>query len=209
MIEQDARGFRVELPRPCARTRSRPSPTRARIEADASGNLSFAAEGEALTDFLTNRTGFVVLHPIEGVSGAAGRGRARRRQRRAQPLSRADRPGLPVHGPPRADPRAPARACASPAAWRATPSRWRTSATGWTPPTRPMSARSPCPGPTRSPRARSLASAFRSRLTGSARRPRPRRRRRCHGHDRLRARSRGCPPSASPCPPSTPRRHWS
>ena len=34
---------------------------RARIEADAAGNLSFAAEGEALSDFLTNRTGFVVL----------------------------------------------------------------------------------------------------------------------------------------------------
>ena len=42
----------------------------ARIEADAAGNLSFAAEGEALTDFVTNRTGFVVLHPVEGVSGA-------------------------------------------------------------------------------------------------------------------------------------------
>ena len=42
----------------------------ARIEGDAAGNLSFAAEGEALSDFLTNRTGFVVLHPLEGVSGA-------------------------------------------------------------------------------------------------------------------------------------------
>ena len=29
----------------------------------------FEGEGEGLTDFETNRTGFVVLHPIEGVAG--------------------------------------------------------------------------------------------------------------------------------------------
>ncbi len=32
--------------------------------------LDLLAEGEALSDFVTNRTGFVVLHPLEGVSGA-------------------------------------------------------------------------------------------------------------------------------------------
>ena len=31
--------------------------------------LSFEAAGTALTDFLTNRTGFVVLHPLVGVVG--------------------------------------------------------------------------------------------------------------------------------------------
>ena len=31
--------------------------------------IVFRAEGEAVTDFLTNRTGFVVLHPIRGVAG--------------------------------------------------------------------------------------------------------------------------------------------
>ncbi|SHG32232.1 hypothetical protein SAMN02745157_4012 [Kaistia soli DSM 19436] len=41
----------------------------ARIEADAAGRLDFSATGIAETDFLTNRTGFVVLHPIVGVSG--------------------------------------------------------------------------------------------------------------------------------------------
>ncbi|MBZ9935601.1 hypothetical protein LB518_04815 [Mesorhizobium sp. BR1-1-16] len=41
----------------------------ARIEADADGRLDFSATGLAETDFLTNRTGFVVLHPIVGVSG--------------------------------------------------------------------------------------------------------------------------------------------
>ena len=33
------------------------------IEGSADGRLAFRCEGEAVTDFLTNRTGFVVLHP--------------------------------------------------------------------------------------------------------------------------------------------------
>ncbi|MEJ8573975.1 hypothetical protein [Microbaculum marinum] len=41
----------------------------ARIEGSADGSLSFEAEGEALTDFVTNRTGFVVLHALDGVVG--------------------------------------------------------------------------------------------------------------------------------------------
>ncbi len=41
-----------------------------RIEGSADGSLSFAAEGEAPSDFVTNRTGFVVLHPLDGVVGA-------------------------------------------------------------------------------------------------------------------------------------------
>jgi D-apionolactonase len=35
----------------------------AEIRGSANGSLRFAAKGRALTDFLTNRTGFVVLHP--------------------------------------------------------------------------------------------------------------------------------------------------
>ena len=42
---------------------------RARIEGSAAGRLTFEAKGQAETDFLTNRTGFVVLHP----SAAAGK----------------------------------------------------------------------------------------------------------------------------------------
>lgn len=42
----------------------------ARIEGHASGKLSFSAVGTPLTDVLTNRTGFVVLHPLEGIVGA-------------------------------------------------------------------------------------------------------------------------------------------
>ncbi|MBC7832034.1 MAG: hypothetical protein H7Y62_08455, partial [Hyphomicrobium sp.] len=41
-----------------------------RIEGRADGSLSFSAEGEALDAFVTNRTGFVVLHPLENVVGA-------------------------------------------------------------------------------------------------------------------------------------------
>ncbi len=40
------------------------------ITGDSNGSVSFSAKGIAASDFLTNRTGFVVLHPIEGVSGA-------------------------------------------------------------------------------------------------------------------------------------------
>ncbi len=41
------------------------------IEGNSNGVLLFSGKGEAATDFLTNRTGFVVLHPIEGVAGHA------------------------------------------------------------------------------------------------------------------------------------------
>lgn len=41
----------------------------AKITGAADGSLAFEATGTAVTDFLTNRTGFVVLHPIEGVAG--------------------------------------------------------------------------------------------------------------------------------------------
>jgi hypothetical protein len=40
------------------------------ITGKADGQLSFSGKGTAISDFLTNRTGFVVLHPIEGVAGA-------------------------------------------------------------------------------------------------------------------------------------------
>ena len=43
---------------------------RAAIEGGADGTLAFHGEGEAEGGFLTNRTGFVILHPIDGVSGA-------------------------------------------------------------------------------------------------------------------------------------------
>ncbi len=42
----------------------------ARIEGTADGRLLFEGIGTAESDFLTNRTGFVVLHPVAGVTGA-------------------------------------------------------------------------------------------------------------------------------------------
>jgi D-apionolactonase len=41
------------------------------IAGESNGSLSFSCKGTAASDFLTNRTGFVVLHTIEGVAGAA------------------------------------------------------------------------------------------------------------------------------------------
>ncbi len=41
----------------------------ARIEGRADGSLEFHAVARARSDFLTNRTGFVVLHPLKGVVG--------------------------------------------------------------------------------------------------------------------------------------------
>ena len=43
---------------------------RAVIDGHSSGELAFVASGTSTLDFPTNRTGFVVLHPIEGVAGA-------------------------------------------------------------------------------------------------------------------------------------------
>jgi hypothetical protein len=41
----------------------------ARIEAKADGTVMFQVTSTPLTDFITNRTGFVVLHPLTGVVG--------------------------------------------------------------------------------------------------------------------------------------------
>jgi D-apionolactonase len=41
----------------------------ARIDGKADGSLDFEVVAEPATDFRTNRTGFVVLHPVEGVAG--------------------------------------------------------------------------------------------------------------------------------------------
>ena len=43
----------------------------AKISGKSDGSLSFEVVAEPRTDVLTNRTGFIVLHPVEGVSGHA------------------------------------------------------------------------------------------------------------------------------------------
>ncbi|WP_299961093.1 hypothetical protein [uncultured Roseobacter sp.] len=42
----------------------------AQIEGRADGTLTFHGRGRTDSGFLTNRTGFVILHPIEGIAGA-------------------------------------------------------------------------------------------------------------------------------------------
>ena len=42
---------------------------RATIRGSADGSLEFSVDGQVLTDLITNRTGFVILHPLEGIAG--------------------------------------------------------------------------------------------------------------------------------------------
>jgi hypothetical protein len=71
-IEEDADGFRVGYSA-VAKDDAQEFAYRAEIVGRPDGTLRFAARGRAVTDFLTNRTGFVVLHPIENVSGKPAR----------------------------------------------------------------------------------------------------------------------------------------
>jgi len=67
-IARQADGFRVTYD---AATKDAEQEFRysAEIEGSADGRLAFRAKGRAVTDFVTNRTGFVVLHPVDGVAG--------------------------------------------------------------------------------------------------------------------------------------------
>lgn len=72
LIEEDGDSFTISYD---AETKDKDQSLRysARITGAADGSVEFVAEGEAVTDFITNRTGFVVLHPIAGVAGEAAR----------------------------------------------------------------------------------------------------------------------------------------
>jgi D-apionolactonase len=69
-VERDADGFRVRYQAACEAA-GQTFGYRARIEGGAAGDLVFEVEGEPVTDFVTNRAGFVVLHGVAGVSGTA------------------------------------------------------------------------------------------------------------------------------------------
>ncbi len=71
-ILEEAAGFRVSYDA-VARDSSQELRYSAEIVGQQDGTLRFAAKGVAATDFLTNRTGFVVLHPITGVAGQPAR----------------------------------------------------------------------------------------------------------------------------------------
>ncbi len=67
-VEEGAQGFEVTYQGICG-DGARQFKYEARISGGAEGTLRFQGRGAAVTEFPTNRTGFVVLHPIEGVSG--------------------------------------------------------------------------------------------------------------------------------------------
>jgi D-apionolactonase len=68
VIDQRADGFAVSFHAECSRPWQAIAYD-ARIEASADGQLTFTGTAVPKTDFLTARTGFVVLHPLKGVAG--------------------------------------------------------------------------------------------------------------------------------------------
>ena len=68
-IDQDEGSFAVAYQATCGEA-GQGVRYRARITGDHRGRLSFAVDGEAMGELLTNRTGFVVLHGVDGVAGA-------------------------------------------------------------------------------------------------------------------------------------------
>jgi D-apionolactonase len=71
-IEQGVQGFAIAYDARCARPDQALS-YRASITGKPDGTLAFDATAKAETDFLTARTGFVVLHPLTGCTGRAVR----------------------------------------------------------------------------------------------------------------------------------------
>lgn len=67
-IERGDDGFSVSFSAR-AQTSTGTLPWRAKISGDAAGRIRFEGIAEPQDDFTTNRTGFVVLHPLDGVAG--------------------------------------------------------------------------------------------------------------------------------------------
>jgi hypothetical protein len=69
-IQQRTDGFTVSYRASC-RSGTQQMDYDARIEGRSDGSLEFTGAAMPATDFLTARTGFVVLHPLKGVAGQA------------------------------------------------------------------------------------------------------------------------------------------
>src|SRR5262245_35919650 len=67
-VKQGKKGFEISYEARCADV-NRALTYRAHITGTAEGELRFEATALPHTDFLTNRTGFIVLHPLKGVAG--------------------------------------------------------------------------------------------------------------------------------------------
>jgi hypothetical protein len=70
LIDERSDGFSVSFHAVCSRP-GQEIVYDARIEGRANGDLEFEGIAMPTTDFLTARTGFVVLHPLKGVAGCA------------------------------------------------------------------------------------------------------------------------------------------
>lgn len=68
VVEQGKTGFRVTFDALC-RSADGELPWVAEIIGEADGTLRFTGTARPQADFLTNRTGFVILHPLAGVAG--------------------------------------------------------------------------------------------------------------------------------------------
>ncbi len=68
IVDESNDGFRISYAGRC-RGNGQDLSYHAVIAADPNGDASFKVTGRAETDFLTNRLGFVVLHPLHGVVG--------------------------------------------------------------------------------------------------------------------------------------------
>lgn len=69
-IQEDASSFRVSYRATC-RDAKRTLVYEASINGKADGSLVFEVVADPVTDVETNRTGFIVLHPVKGVAGHA------------------------------------------------------------------------------------------------------------------------------------------
>ena len=69
-IVENTQGFRVTFDARC-RTDDGDLPWSAEIVGEADGTIRFIGTAMPAQDFLTNRTGFVILHPLEGVAGCS------------------------------------------------------------------------------------------------------------------------------------------
>ncbi|MGI9490631.1 MAG: hypothetical protein ACR2RF_33000 [Geminicoccaceae bacterium] len=67
-IGQGPNGFEVSFDATC-KDANQELHYSAKINGTSDGTLTFEGTGRAINDFLTNRTGFVVLHPVDGVAG--------------------------------------------------------------------------------------------------------------------------------------------
>ncbi len=67
-VSQSGGGFKVSYDARCSDAR-RSLVYRAEISCPANGPLNFEVTATPESDFLTNRTGFIVLHPLRGVAG--------------------------------------------------------------------------------------------------------------------------------------------